>query len=81
MKQAAWPNVWNGFVDGVIIPYLKQGHGNVRNKPPLGGMVAMDMRVDHLMRWAFELVILFLELGRKIGSLERELETAKAVIG
>ena len=39
-----------------------------------------------LMSWfflslAYELVILFLELGRKIGSLERELETAKAVIG
>ena len=28
-----------------------------------------------------ELVVLFLELGGKIGSLERELETAKAVIG
>ena len=39
-----------------------------------------------LMPWFFlsfasKLVILFLELGGKIGSLERELETAKAVIG
>ena len=39
-----------------------------------------------LMPWFFlsfasELVILFLELGEKIGSLERELETTKAVIG
>ena len=39
-----------------------------------------------LMSWFFlslasELVVLFLELGEKIGSLERELETAKAVIG
>ena len=39
-----------------------------------------------LMPWFFlslasELVILFLELGEKIGSLERELETAKAAIG
>ena len=38
-----------------------------------------------LMSWfflsfAFELVILFLELGGKIGSLEWELETAKAAI-
>ena len=39
-----------------------------------------------LMSWfflsfAFELVVLFLELGGKIGSLEHELETAKAAIG
>ena len=39
-----------------------------------------------LMPWFFlsfasKLVILFLELGGKIGSLERELETAKAGIG
>ena len=39
-----------------------------------------------LMPWFFlsfasELVIFFLELGGKIGSLERELETAKAAIG
>ena len=38
-----------------------------------------------LMPWFFlsfasELVVLFLELGGKFGSLERELETAKAVI-
>jgi len=38
-----------------------------------------------LMSWfflsfAFELVILFLELGGKIGSLEREWETAKAAL-
>jgi len=30
----------NKFVDGVIIPYLKRGHGNVHNKPPPGGMAA-----------------------------------------
>ena len=39
-----------------------------------------------LMSWFFlslasELVVLFLELGRKIGSLEWELETTKAAIG
>jgi len=51
----AWPDVWNGFVDGVIIPYLKRGLGNVRNKPPPGGMAAMDVWVDHLMRWASEI--------------------------
>ena len=39
-----------------------------------------------LMSWFFlslasELVVLFLELGGKLGSLERELETAKAAIG
>ena len=39
-----------------------------------------------LMSWfflslAFELVVLFLELGGKVGSLERELETAKVAIG
>ena len=39
-----------------------------------------------LMPWFFlsfasELVIFFLELGGKIGSLERELETAKVAIG
>ena len=51
-KQAAWPDVWNEFVDGVIIPYLKRRLGNVRNKPPLEGMAATDTRVDHLMRWA-----------------------------
>ena len=38
------------------------------------------------MSWFFlslasELVVLFPELGGKIGSLERELETAKAAIG
>jgi len=37
-KQAAWTDVWNRFVDVVIIPYLKRGHGNVRNKPLSGGM-------------------------------------------
>ena len=50
-KPAAWPNVWNKFVDGVIIAYLKHGLGNVRNKPPSGAMGATDARVDHLMRW------------------------------
>ena len=54
-KQAAWPDVWNEFVDGVIIPYLKRRLGNVRNKPPLGGMAATDARVDDLMRWASEI--------------------------
>ena len=54
-KQAAWPNIWNGFVDGVIIPYQKRGLGNVRNKPPPRGMAAMHVRVDHLMRWASEI--------------------------
>ena len=39
-----------------------------------------------LMPWFFlsfasELVVLFLELGERIGSLEQELETAKAAIG
>ena len=39
-----------------------------------------------LMPWFFlsfasELVILFLELGEKIGSLEQELETVKAAVG
>ena len=39
-----------------------------------------------LMPWFFlsfasKLVVLFLELGGKLGSLERELETAKAAIG
>ena len=39
-----------------------------------------------LMPWFFlsfasELVVLFPELGGKIGSLERELKTAKAMIG
>ena len=24
-KQAAWLDIWNGFFDGVIIPYLKHG--------------------------------------------------------
>ena len=33
------------------------------------------------LSFASKLVILFLELGGKIGSLERELETAKAAIG
>ena len=33
------------------------------------------------LSFASELVILFLELGGKIGSLERELETAKAAVG
>ncbi|XP_066341828.1 septin and tuftelin-interacting protein 1 homolog 1-like [Miscanthus floridulus] len=50
-KQVAWPDVWNGFVDGVIIPYLKHGLGNVRNMPSPRGMAAMDAWVDHLMRW------------------------------
>jgi hypothetical protein len=50
-KQVAWPDVWNGFVNGVIIPYLKRELGNVYNKPPLGGMAATDAWVDHLMRW------------------------------
>ena len=54
-KQAAWPNVWNGFVDGVIIRYLKHGLGNVCNKPLSGGRVATDAWVDHLMRWASEI--------------------------
>jgi len=31
-KQAAWLDIWNGFIDGVIIPYLKHGLGNVCNK-------------------------------------------------
>ena len=39
-----------------------------------------------LMSWFFlffasELVIIFLELGGRVGSLERELEIAKAAIG
>ena len=39
-----------------------------------------------LMPWFFlsfasELVVLLLELGGKVGSLERDLETAKATIG
>ena len=51
-KQAAWPDVWNGFVDGVIIPYLKHGLGNVCNKPSPGGMAATNAWVGHLMRWA-----------------------------
>ena len=55
-KQGAWPNIWNGFVDGVIIPYLKHGHGNVRNKLALGGMAATDAWVDHLMRWASKIL-------------------------
>ena len=54
-KQAAWPNDWNEFVDGVIIPYLMHKLGNVCNKPPLRGMVAVDARVDHLMRWASDI--------------------------
>ena len=33
------------------------------------------------LSFASELVVLFLELGGKIGSLEQELETAKAAIG
>jgi len=38
------------------------------------------------MSWFFlffasELVIIFLELGGKVGSLERELEMAKAAVG
>ena len=55
-KQAAWPDVWNEFVDSVIIPYLKRRLGNVRNKLPLGGMAATDAWVDHLMRWASEIL-------------------------
>ena len=54
-KQAAWLDVWNEFVNGVIIPYLKHGLGNVCNKTSLGGMAAMDVWVDHLMRWASEI--------------------------
>jgi hypothetical protein len=54
-KQAAWPDIWNGFVHGVIIPYLKSRLGNVRNKPPPGGMAIADARVDHLLRWASEI--------------------------
>ena len=49
-KRVAWPDIWNGFVDGVIIPYLKRGLGNVCNKPPPGGMAATDARANHLMR-------------------------------
>jgi len=52
----AWPDIWNGFVDGVIIPYLKRRHGNVHNMPLLGVMAAMDAWVDHLMRWAFDIL-------------------------
>ena len=55
-NQVAWPNVWNRFVDGVIIPYLKCGLGNVRNKPLPRGMVASNTRVDHLMRWASKIL-------------------------
>ena len=55
-KQAAWPDDWNEFVDGVIMAYLKRGLGNVRNKPPPGGMVATNTRVDHLMRWASKIL-------------------------
>jgi len=33
------------------------------------------------LSFASKLVVLFLELGGKIGSLEQELETAKAAIG
>jgi len=55
-KQAAWPDAWNRFVDGVIIPYLKHELGNVRNKPLPGGMVATNVWVDHLMRWASEIL-------------------------
>ena len=54
-KQAAWPNDWNEFVDGVIMPYLKHGLGNVRNKPPPGGMASTNVWVDHMMRWASEI--------------------------
>ena len=55
-KQAAWPDVWNGFVDGVIIPYLKRGHGNVYNKPSPGEMAAIGAWVDHLMRWVSDIL-------------------------
>ena len=55
-KQVAWLDVWNGFVDGVIIAYLKHGLGNVCNKPPPGGMAATDAWVDHLSRWASEIL-------------------------
>ena len=55
-KQAAWPDIWNGFVDGVIIHYLKRGLGNVCNMPLLGGMAATDTRVDYLMRWASKIL-------------------------
>ena len=55
-KQAACLDVWNEFVDGVITPYLKHTLGNVYNKPPPGGMAAMDVRIDHLMRWASKIL-------------------------
>jgi hypothetical protein len=44
------------FVDGVIIPYLKRGLGNVHNKPPPGGMATTGAWVDHLMRWASKIL-------------------------
>ena len=66
-KQAAWPDVWNGFVNGVIIPYLKRGLGNVRNKPLPRGMAATDARVDHLMRWASEILPQKMLHGRLAG--------------
>ena len=56
-KQATWLDDWNKFVDGVIMPYLKHGHGNVCNKPPLRGMATMDAWIDHLMRWASEMLL------------------------
>ena len=54
-KQVTWPNIWNGFVDGVIIHHLKRGLGNVHNKPPPGGMASTNVWVDHMMRWASEI--------------------------
>ena len=54
-KQAAWPNDWNEFVDGVIMPYVEHELRNVCNKLPLGGMAATNTRVDHLMRWVSEM--------------------------
>ena len=50
-KQASGPNIWARFVQRVIMPYLKRGLGEVRDNQPVGGMAAMDARVDHLMRW------------------------------
>ena len=51
-----------------------------------GTRLSMCLSRLWLMSWFFlslasELVVLFLELGGKFGSLEHELETAKAMIG
>ena len=47
------------------------------------GMYLFHLRLMPCFFFSFasEIVVLFLELGGKISSLERELETAKAVIG